>query len=182
MNELSQPAAYGTLIAPDTVRIERLLPGPVERLWKYLTDGELRSRWLASGDMVLEIGAPFDLVWRNDRLSASPGERPEGQPEESRLTCKITEVEPMKRLGFNWGETSAGTFELEPQGAQVLLRIEHRRLPDRANILGVSAGWHAHLDVLEAEMANSRAPSFWKRWQDLREDYERRLPAETNAG
>ena len=28
-----------TLVEPGTVRLERLLPGPVERVWAYLTDG-----------------------------------------------------------------------------------------------------------------------------------------------
>ncbi len=33
---------YGVVTAPGTVRIQRLLPGPIERIWAYLTDGELR--------------------------------------------------------------------------------------------------------------------------------------------
>lgn len=27
---------YGTVIAPNTIRFERLLPGPIERVWAYL--------------------------------------------------------------------------------------------------------------------------------------------------
>ena len=27
------------------------------------------------------------------------------------------------------------------------LTLTHRRLPDRSSLLGVSAGWHAHLEV-----------------------------------
>jgi hypothetical protein len=26
---------YGTVTGPDTVRLERLLPGPIERVWEY---------------------------------------------------------------------------------------------------------------------------------------------------
>lgn len=33
---------YATLPAPATVRIERVLPGPVERVWAYLTESEKR--------------------------------------------------------------------------------------------------------------------------------------------
>ena len=40
---------YGVLTAPDTLRIERLLPGPIERVWQYLTDSDKRATWLAVG-------------------------------------------------------------------------------------------------------------------------------------
>ena len=41
--------AYGTLTEPATLRIQRLLPGPIERCWAWLTDANLRRRWLADG-------------------------------------------------------------------------------------------------------------------------------------
>ena len=37
---------------------------------------------------------------------------------------------------------------LEPRGDKVLMTVIHSRLPNRGNVVGVSAGWHAHLDVL----------------------------------
>ena len=52
--------AFGTITAPDTVRIERILPGPAERIWAYLTESEKRSRWLASGDMELAPGGDVE--------------------------------------------------------------------------------------------------------------------------
>ena len=50
MNSTTRPDAYGELIEPTTLRIQRLLPGPIERIWAYLTDSELRSKWMAAGD------------------------------------------------------------------------------------------------------------------------------------
>jgi len=35
------------IIDADTVRFERLLPGPIERVWDHLTDPHLRRTWLA---------------------------------------------------------------------------------------------------------------------------------------
>ena len=32
-------------LAPDTIRLERLLDAPVETVWRYLTEAELRSQW-----------------------------------------------------------------------------------------------------------------------------------------
>ena len=34
---------YGVVTAPDTVKIERMLPGPIERVWAYLTDPAKRA-------------------------------------------------------------------------------------------------------------------------------------------
>ena len=43
MNATTKPDAYGELIEPTTLKIQRLLPGPIERIWAYLTDSELRQ-------------------------------------------------------------------------------------------------------------------------------------------
>ena len=67
---------YGTLIEPATLNIQRLLPGPIERVWAYLTENDLRRKWLAAGQMETKIGAAFELVWRNDELTNPPGRRP----------------------------------------------------------------------------------------------------------
>src|SRR3546814_1908413 len=56
---------YGVLAEPATLKIERLLPGPIDRVWTYLVDGELRRQWLAAGAMEQQVGAPVELVWRN---------------------------------------------------------------------------------------------------------------------
>ena len=83
---------HGQLLDGGTLCIQRQLPGPIERVWAYLTDSELRRQWLASGDMALQPGATFELTWRNDELSASPAERPDGFGAESRATCTLQEV------------------------------------------------------------------------------------------
>lgn len=45
---------YGMIIEPGTLRIQRLLPGPIERVWAYLTESDKRATWLAAGAMKLE--------------------------------------------------------------------------------------------------------------------------------
>ena len=49
MNEPANPDAYGVLTEPATLKIQRLLPGPIERVWAYLTESDLRRQWLAAG-------------------------------------------------------------------------------------------------------------------------------------
>lgn len=179
MTELAAMDLYGELIEPATLRIERLLPGTVERVWAYLTDSDLRRKWLAAGEMELRVGAPFELVWRNAELTNPPGRRPEGFPDEHRMQGHITEVDPPRRLAITWGEGERGgvTFDLAPMGREVMLTIVHRRLPDRSSTLNVAAGWHAHLDMLVA-LARGDAPEpFWDKWVGLKAQYETRLPA-----
>jgi uncharacterized protein YndB with AHSA1/START domain len=127
--------------------------------------------------MELAVGAPFELVWRNDELTDPPGQRPDGFGEEHRMESRITEVDPPKKLSFEWGTTGGVTFELEPDGNGVLLTITHRRLPSRDMLLKVAAGWHAHLDVLEAVAAGERPAEFWQNWERLKDDYDSKLPA-----
>src|SRR5271156_3635665 len=70
MNELASFDSYGVLTEPATLNIRRLLPGPIERVWAYLTESELRRQWLAAAQMEMKVGAPLEFVWRNDELIA----------------------------------------------------------------------------------------------------------------
>lgn len=169
---------HGVLTAPDTLTIQRLLPGPIERVWAYLTDSELRRQWLASGAMEMKVDAPFEFVWRNDDLSDPPGRRPEGFPAEHRMQGRITELDPPRRLGITWGTSGGGVvFTLEPRsGGKVLLTLVHRRLVERASLLNVSAGWHMHLDILVARVSGQAPTPFWDGWLRLKAEYEKRLP------
>lgn len=169
--------AYGVLTEPATLKLERLLPGPIERVWAYLTDSDLRRQWLAAGEMELKVGAPFEFVWRHDELSDPPGERPPGFSEEHRMASRITELDPPRKLSFAWNNSGDVTFTLEPKGEEVLLTVIHRRLPDRDMLVKVAAGWHAHLDVLVARARETAPPTFWDTWTRLRQDYDTRLPA-----
>ena len=176
MNDWTTIDAYGALIEPTTLKIQRILPGPIERVWNYFTKSELRRQWLAAGEMEMEAGAPFELVWRNDELE-NAGERPEGFDEEHRMASRITELDPPRRLSFEWGRSGGVTVELEEQGDRVLLTLTHHRLPDRETMIKVAAGWHAHLDVLAAKANGEAPPGFWDNWLRLREEYGRRLAA-----
>ena len=102
MNELATAGAYGELIEPNTLKIRRILPGSIDRVWEHLTDSELRRRWLAPGEMDLNIREPFELVWRNDDLMDDPGQKPDGFGVEHRMQSRITELDPPRRLGISW--------------------------------------------------------------------------------
>jgi uncharacterized protein YndB with AHSA1/START domain len=176
MNASATCNTYGTLIEPATLKMQRLLPGPIERIWAYLTESDKRRKWLAAGKMELKVGAPFELVWRNDELTDPPGERPAGFGDEHRMQSRITELDPPRKLCFAWKDSGDVSIELEAKGNEVLLTLIHRRLPNRSTMLGVSTGWHVHLDLLVARARGEEPPPFWDGFAKLRKEYDRRLP------
>ena len=137
-------SAYGVLTEPATLTLKRRLPGPIERVWAYLTDSELRSRWLASGVMEMKANAPFELVWRNNDLTDPPGKAPDWFTGEHRMQGHIVDAEPPHRLVFTWAGSGNVSIELAAQGEAVLLTLTHHRLPDRDTMRGISiCWWHA---------------------------------------
>jgi len=178
MTALATLDAYGEITEPATLKIQRLLPGPIERVWAYLTESDLRRQWLGSGEMPMKVGTTFELVWRHDELTDPPGQRPPGfENKEMRMETRITELDPPRRLSLTWSGSGDVTFELTPQGKDVLLTVIHRGLKDRATMLMVGPGWHMHLDVLVARATGTKAEPFWDGWSRLRKEYDRRLPA-----
>ncbi|WP_439572276.1 SRPBCC family protein [Phreatobacter sp.] len=175
MTDLATLDAFGVLTEPATLTIRRHLPGPIERVWAYLTESDRRRKWLAAGEMELRVGAPFEFVWRNGELNDPPAARPEGFSEEHRMASRITELDPPNRISFTWAGSGDVTFALEEQGDGVLLTVIHRRIDDPGMRLNVSAGWHAHLDVLAARAAGREPPVFWSHWMGLKEEYKQRL-------
>lgn len=171
---------YGRIIAPAEVRFERLLPGPIETVWEFLTDSKKRGEWLASGSMELRVGGKVKLFFKHADLSPHQAPAPEkyksldAKGHES--DHEITQIGPPRLLTMTWPDTSEVTFELKPQGSQVLLTVTHRRLASREEMIGVSGGWHTHLDIL-VERANGRTPpAFWTIFGKIEQEYEKRYP------
>ena len=93
------------------------------------------------------------------------------------MQSRITELDPPRKLAITWGTTGGVSFELDPRGDRVLLTVTHRRLPDRATMLNIGAGWHMHLDILVARVTGEEPEPFWEGWSRLKTEYDRQLPA-----
>jgi uncharacterized protein YndB with AHSA1/START domain len=168
---------YGTITGPGTIRFERLLPGPIERVWRYLTESEARSQWLASGEMELREGAEFTLRFLHASLSPHPEVIPEQYREFENgceLMCQVTRVDPPRLLSYTWGGDSEVTYELAPEGERVRLILTHRRLDD-ADMVSVASGWHTHLAILSDRLASRDPQPFWSEHSRFEEVYSRRL-------
>jgi len=176
MTLASPESDYGVVTAPQTVRLQRRMPGPIDRVWAYLTESELRRKWLASGEMAPQAGSHFELTWRNDELTDPPGHKPEGFGKEHSMQSTITAFDAPRHLAFTWGDGEVD-ITLEPQGDQVLLTLVHRGISDHRNLLMIGAGWHMHLDVLVARVAGTRPEPFWDGWQRLHTEYAERIRA-----
>ena len=163
-----------TLVEPGTVKLERLLPGPVERVWAYIVESDKRAKWLAAGEFELRIGGKVRLEFDNASL---PNEKP--LPAEYKEAGKgqfegvITRLEPNRLLSHTWrwdsGDTEV-TYELTPRGKQVLLTIVHRRL-SKELVSKVLGGWDVHSGILE-DILNGVAPRpFWATHDKLTPEY-----------
>ena len=178
----SSASDYGVVAGPGSVRFERLLPGPIERVWAYLTDSEKRGTWFAAGEMPRRVGDSFEFKFHHASLSRKTAPVPErfkqyadGFVSQHRLTA----FEPPRLLSFTWSDGADGSsevsFELTQEGDKVRLVLTHHRLAVRAAMIDVAGGWHAHLGIL-ADCLEGREPEpIWSTVAALEGVYEKRF-------
>lgn len=162
----------------DGVRLARLLPGPIERVWTYLTDSRKRATWLATGEFELRLGGRVQLTFDNDSLSPGVPAPAAYREQECSFTGQITRFEPPHALAFTWAggkHASEVTFELVAQGEEVMLTITHRQLTDRKARVGVAGGWDTHVGILVDRLNGVEPKPFWATHARLARDYEARL-------
>jgi uncharacterized protein YndB with AHSA1/START domain len=168
---------YGTVLESGAVRFERILPGPVERVWAYLTQSDKRGTWLASGEIEPRVGGRAQLLFRHSDFTSEPAPENFREMNETGWPSEgtVTRWEPLQALGMTWpGEGTAVsevTFELLPEGGKVRLVVTHRKLASRAEMVDVSGGWHLHLDILEDQLAGRALRGFWSRLGPIEAEY-----------
>lgn len=174
---------YGTVNETGVLRMERILPGPIERVWAYFVEPEKRAKWLAGGTMAHAPGGRIDLHFNHIHISGERApERFSACNERLEAISHVVRIEPPRLLVMSWDDggpaESEVSFELTPQGEKsTRLVLTHRRLPDRAQLLSHSSGWHSHLDALD-DLLSERAPRpFWSNFIALEAHYDKRLPA-----
>jgi uncharacterized protein YndB with AHSA1/START domain len=171
---------YGVLTAPDAVRLERILPGPPERVWAYLTDADKRSTWFGGGVMDLQVGATCRLEFHHENLSHEPTPERFQSAECASMDIQITACDPPRLLAYIWGAgnpaASEVRFELSQEGADTRLVLTHFRLANREEMLSVSAGWHTHVDILSDRLNDVEPRGFWTNYLRLEAEYGTRFP------
>ncbi|MEU7767436.1 SRPBCC family protein [Nocardia sp. NPDC049190] len=162
---------YCTLVSPDTIRIEREVRGPIERVWAFLTEPDRRKTWLAAGGVEPRVGGAVEHVFRNAELTGPP----RGTVDEHLIEGTVLAWEPPRLLSYTWDDGSDVTFELTPVGDRVRLVVTHRRIADRDGLVYYGAGWHAHLNLLVDRLADRTPPHFDDVMTDLRVEYAARI-------
>src|SRR5262245_58476565 len=103
---------YARMIEPLVLRIERLLPGPIERVWAYLTESEKRRKWLARGEMEQRPGGAHELIFQHSELSAEKDypEKFKGLEKGYHSHGTVLRCEPPHLLVFTWGDDNSREF------------------------------------------------------------------------
>ena len=154
-----------TRVAPDTIKLERLLDASVETVWRYLTEADLRQRWFMGGTDATP-GGEFELVVDHDKLS---DEKDVPYPESyasfkgNVWTEKVVRFEPpgLLETTFQSGKNGTVRFELTPEGDKTRLVLTHSGIVSGTGAQDFGSGWNSHLTVLEERLAGRSIKDFW---------------------
>jgi uncharacterized protein YndB with AHSA1/START domain len=176
----------GQFNGPAEVSLVRLLPGPIERVWDYLTNSDKRARWLAAGPMEPRKGGKVTLRFRHKDIAPEetpPEEHREKHEKGHEMNGVVTRWEPPHVLAHTFGSDgeSEVIFELSAQGSQVRLLLTHRATAgDLPYLCDFAAGWHTHLAHLIAQLEGGARPPLWPMMTRLKGEYAAQLATLTN--
>lgn len=168
----------GKFTRPGEVRIVRTLPGPIERVWEYLTDPKKRARWFCGGALEQKAGGTVEFAMVHKNLAPEetpPAKYAHVQDPGVTFEGRVLRCEPPRLLVYTFGsDDSEVTFELTPQGNQVRLVLTHRTrgAEEQAELTNYASGWHTHLALLVAELEGTPRPKFWAMHARLVAEYE----------
>jgi uncharacterized protein YndB with AHSA1/START domain len=169
---------HGIADTPTSVRIERRLPGPIERVWSYIVDGEKRALWFAGGDFEPKVGGAANFIFDHGKLSDEPTPEAWKAFEGQTASGEVTRYEPNRVFAYkgDWGGETEVIFELTPAGDDVILAIRQTRLEDAGKKAAYGSGWHAYLDTLEDRLRNVKPRGFWTNFEKRQAEYAERFP------
>ncbi|MGZ4135056.1 MAG: SRPBCC family protein [Tumebacillaceae bacterium] len=101
-----QENKQGTL--PDIVKTV-VFNAPIDKVWNAVSTAEGISAWFMPGDLKAEVGHEFTINAGNFGMSP----------------CKVTEVDPPNRLGFDWGKDWHLAFELKDLDGKTEFTLIH---------------------------------------------------------
>jgi uncharacterized protein YndB with AHSA1/START domain len=130
------------------VQFERLLPGPIERVWAFLTDPRKLPGWFGDGTIEPRPGGAVNLMGGHVRGI-------------------VTRWQPPRRLTYTWNVFGPGeeespypesylTVELAAHGNEVALTLTHLPVLERFEKQN-AMGWHTFLDMLGAALRGEPA-------------------------
>lgn len=151
-------------VAPGTIRLERILDAPVETVWRYLTEAELRSRWFMGGTDA-RPDSEFDLKVDHDNLSEDDVPYPDSYASSKDMLWseKVIRFDPPRLLEttFQSGKNGRVTYELIPESGKTRLVLTHSGITSPTGFQDFGSGWNSHLTVLQERLAGRTVKNFW---------------------
>jgi uncharacterized protein YndB with AHSA1/START domain len=165
-------------VGPDAIRLERVLDAPVETVWRYLTEADLRRQWFMGGTDATEVGE-FDLIVDHDNLSDDDVPYPESYAafKGAVWTEQVSRFDPPRLLEttFQGGKNGIVSYELTPEGQRTRLVITHRGITSGTGAQDFGTGWNSHMAVLQERLAGRAVRDFWALHARSREAVARAL-------
>ena len=151
-------------VGADAIRLERLLDVPVETVWRYLTEAELRSQWFMGGTDA-KADSEFELLNDHDNLSDEDVPYPEDYAPYKGMTWseQVLRFDPPRLLEttFQGGKSGIVRYELSSEGDRTRLVLTHSGIESPTGFQDFGGGWNSHLAVLEERLAGRRVRDFW---------------------
>jgi uncharacterized protein YndB with AHSA1/START domain len=148
----------------DSIRLERTLDAPIEKVWRYLTEADLRRDWFMGGTDAT-AGGEFDLLIDHDNLSDDEVAPPESYAAMKGMVWseKVIRFEPPRLLEttFQGGKNGTVTYELFADGDKTRLVLTHSGIVSGTGAQDFGGGWNSHLTVLEERLAGHVVKDFW---------------------
>lgn len=158
---MTDPDRLGTVLTGEdgtlSLRFERALAHPPERVWRALTDPEEIARWFTLAKLEPEAGGRVHLDF------GSQGE----------ALGEITVWDPPRVLEHSWvweGRTSLVRWELTPTAEGTLLVLSHSGL-DRDGAADYGAGWQVFVERLPLHLDGQDPTAVPDRYEELLERY-----------
>lgn len=172
--------------APGEVRLVRLLPGPIERVWDFIIDPEKRARWFCGGAWDSHAGGKVVFAMHHKNLAPDetpPAEYAKVQDPGVTFEGRVLRCEPPHLFEFTFGgDDSVVTFDLQPEADKVRLIVTHRASGDDLKETGsFASGWHIHFAHLIALLNGAPRPPFWALHAWLAPEYARLHAKETKG-
>ena len=173
----------GTLCDLHTVEFKRLIPGPIELAWDYLTKPELLRTWFADVTLEPRAGGKIEVRFGAEEACDTGGVR--GLVREFRrphvIAFSWNQLRPQPDGSRSLMDEGEVRFELAERGDKVLLTLLHSGLPTR-ELASHGAGWHAYLDSLESRISGGAAIDVMEVYGHLHPRYDDKVAAVLRQG
>src|SRR5215213_9126262 len=108
----------GAFLDSKTFRLERILPGPIERVWRSLTTPDLLATWFAEADLEPRVGGCVELRIAIEQV-------PERKLSGHVARGEVIAFDPPRTFEYTWndenGRDGRARFELTPAEKDVRL-------------------------------------------------------------